>query len=64
MASRRYGKLSSEKVGSAVHQTKRSKLVSGRSDQKITSRKQVGAIGVAQTRRAGSKVPRPPSTKR
>lgn len=64
MASRRYGKLVSEKLGSAVHQTKRGKIVSGRSDQKIMSRKQAGAIGFSQTRRTGGKVSRPSSTKR
>ena len=56
---RKYGKKASEKVGRTLHEFKRGKLKSG-SGKKVTSRKQAIAIGLAQARRAGGKVPPAP----
>jgi hypothetical protein len=41
-----------------MHERKRGKLRMGRSGKKVKSRKQAIAIGLAQARRAGAKVPR------
>lgn len=60
----RYGKKASEKVAKAMHERKRGKLKSGRSGKKIKSRKQAIAIGLAQARHAGAKVPRKSSKKK
>ena len=60
----RYGKKASEKVRKAMRERKRGTLRSGRSGKKVTSRKQAIAIGLAQARRAGGKVPRKKSTRR
>ena len=54
----RYGEKAGEKVGRALHEMKRGQLKSGRSGTKVTSRKQAIAIGLAEARRAGGKVPR------
>jgi hypothetical protein len=54
----KYGRKASEKVEKAMHERKRGTLRSGRSGKKVTSRKQAIAIGLAQARRAGGKVPR------
>jgi hypothetical protein len=54
---RRYGPKASKKVAKAMHEMKRGKLRSGRSGRKVRSRKQAIAIGLAQARRAGAKVP-------
>lgn len=40
-----------------MHEMKRGRLRSGRSGKKVTSRKQAVAIGLAQARRSGAKVP-------
>jgi hypothetical protein len=56
---KRYGPKAAEKVEKAMHEMKRGKLRSGRSGRKVTSRKQAVAIGVAQARRSGGKVPPP-----
>jgi hypothetical protein len=53
----RYGKKAAEKVRRAMHERKRGKLKSGRSGKRVKSRKQASAIGLAQARRAGVKVP-------
>lgn len=60
----RYGKKASEKVRKAMRERKRGTLRSGRSGKKVTSRKQAIAIGLAQARRAGGKVPRKKSLRR
>ena len=54
----KYGSKASEKVRKALHERKRGTLRSGRSGKKVKSRKQAIAIGLAQARRAGAKVPR------
>jgi hypothetical protein len=53
----RYGKKASKKVEKAMHERKRGKLKSGRSGKKVKSRKQAIAIGLAEARRSGAKVP-------
>jgi hypothetical protein len=53
----RYGKKAGRKVKRAMHEMKRGKLKSGRSDKRVTSRKQAIAIGLSEARRAGGKVP-------
>jgi hypothetical protein len=40
-----------------MHERKRGTLKSGRSGNKVTSRKQAIAIGLSQARRSGAKVP-------
>ena len=60
----RYGKKASEKVEKAMRERKRGTLRSGRSGKKVTSRKQAIAIGLAQARRAGGKVPRKTGSRR
>ena len=56
MASK-YGKKAQQKVKRAMHERKHGTLKSGRSGKKVTSRKQAIAIGLAEARRAGGKVP-------
>jgi hypothetical protein len=55
---RKYSKKAQRKVKRAMHERKRGTLRSGRSGEKVTSRKQAIAIGLSQARRAGAKVPR------
>ena len=54
---RRYSKKSQSSVKRAMHRLKRGKLKSGRSGKKVKSRKQAIAIGLAEARRKGAKVP-------
>jgi hypothetical protein len=58
---RRYGAKAGQKVERALHEMKRGKLRSGRSGKRVTSREQAIAIGLSEARRAGGKVPSPPS---
>jgi hypothetical protein len=53
----RYGKKAAQKVEKAMHERKKGALKSGRSGKKVKSRKQAIAIGLAQARREGGKVP-------
>lgn len=55
MASK-YGKKASQKVKRALHERKEGTLRSGRSGEKVKSRKQAIAIGLTEARRAGGKV--------
>ena len=55
---RKYGKSSAKKVERAMHERKEGKLRSGRSGEKVTSRKQAIAIGLSEARRSGAKVPK------
>jgi len=54
----RYGKKAQSKVKRAMHERKRGTLKSGRSGRRVKSRKQAIAIGLAEARRTGGKVPR------
>ena len=60
----RYGKTAQRKVKRAMHERKHGTLRSGRSGRKVTSRKQAIAIGLAEARRAGGKVPRRHASRR
>ena len=53
----RYGKKAQDKVEKTMHEYKRGSLKSGRSNKKVTSRKQAIAIGLSQARKAGAKLP-------
>jgi hypothetical protein len=53
----KYGKKAQKKVKRAMHERKRGKLKSGRSGKKVKSKKQAIAIGLAEARREGGKVP-------
>ena len=53
----KYGKKAQEKVKRAMDDMKEGKLTSGRSDKKVTSRKQAIAIGLSEARKEGGKVP-------
>jgi hypothetical protein len=55
---RKYSNAASKKVEKAMHERKEGTLKSGRSDKKVTSRKQAIAIGLSEARRAGKKVPK------
>jgi hypothetical protein len=55
---RRYSRGASKDVERAMRKRKRGTLKSGRSGRKVTSRKQAIAIGLAEARREGKKVPR------
>ena len=59
----RYGKKAAEKVEENMHELKRGTLKSG-SGKKVKSRKQAIAIGLAEARRAGGKVPPKKSSKK
>ena len=54
---RKYGRKAQQKVRQVMRERKRGTLRSGRSGKKVTSRKQAIAIGLAEARRAGAKVP-------
>ena len=53
----RYGKKAVSKVRKAMYERKHGTLRSGRSGPKVKSRKQAIAIGLAEARREGGKVP-------
>jgi hypothetical protein len=60
----KYGKKAQKKVERAMHERKRGKLKSGRSGKKVKSKKQAIAIGLAEARREGGKVPAKKSRKK
>jgi hypothetical protein len=60
----KYGKKAQKKVKRAMHERKRGKLKSGRSGKKVKSRKQAIAIGLAEARREGAKVPKKKSSRK
>jgi hypothetical protein len=47
-----------DKVHKALHEEKEGTLKSGRSDKKVTSRKQAVAIGLSEARKEGAKAPK------
>lgn len=53
----KYSKKAQSKVEKVMRERKEGTLRSGRSGKKVTSRKQAIAIGLAEARRAGAKVP-------
>ena len=60
----RYGKKAAEKVEKAMHERKQGTLKSGRSGKKVTSKKQAIAIGLAEARSEGGKVPKQKTSNR
>lgn len=54
----KYGPKAQEKVEEAMHEYKKGDLKSGKSGQKVTSRKQAVAIGLSKARKSGAKVPK------
>ncbi len=60
-ARRRYSRAASESVHEELHEMEQGDLRSGGSGKKVTSRKQAIAIGLAEARRAGKKVPPNPN---
>ena len=60
----RYGKKAQDKVEKTMHEYKRGQLRSGKSEKRVTSRKQAIAIGLSKARKAGAKVPRAPRRSR
>ena len=60
----KYGKKAQKKVEKAMHERKRGTLKSGRSGKTVKSRKQAIAIGLAEARREGGKVPAKKSSSR
>ena len=54
----KYSKKASEKVEKVMQEKKKGTLKSGRSNKKVTSRKQAIAIGLSEARKVGAKVPR------
>ncbi|HVA29127.1 MAG TPA: DUF6496 domain-containing protein [Candidatus Baltobacteraceae bacterium] len=57
--SRKYSRKAGRKVERAMHEMHEGKLTSGRSGKKVTSRKQAIAIGLAEARAEGARVPKP-----
>ena len=55
---RRYGRKAQQLVRRAMLKRKRGTLRSGKSRNKVTSRKQAIAIGLSEARKEGAKVPR------
>ncbi len=53
----KYGKSAQRLVKRAMHKLKKGILKSGKSGNRVTSRKQAVAIGLSEARRKGAKVP-------
>ncbi|MGE9314854.1 DUF6496 domain-containing protein [Niabella sp. CJ426] len=53
----KYSKAAGKSVKSAVKRMKKGTLTSGKSDKKVTSKKQAIAIGLSEAREKGAKVP-------
>jgi hypothetical protein len=58
---KKYGPAAEKKVGAVMREFKRGKLKSGGSGKTVKSRKQAIAIGIAEARRKGAKVPPAPA---
>jgi hypothetical protein len=54
---KKYSKKAENKVGEVLEEWKEGTLKSGRSGKKVTSQKQAVAIGLAEARKEGDKVP-------
>jgi Family of unknown function (DUF6496) len=59
----KYSKGAGEKVEKVMHEMHEGKLKSGKSNKKVTSRKQAVAIGLSEARKEGVKVPKKSSSK-
>ena len=60
----RYGKGAQKSVKRAMHKRKKGSLKSGRSGNRVKSRKQAIAIGLSEAREKGAKVPSRPRKKK
>lgn len=60
----KYGKKASKEVEKAMREKKKGTLKSGKSGQKVKSRKQAIAIGLSKARQSGAKVPKKKSSKK
>jgi len=60
----KYGKAAGKRVKRAMHMRKKGTLKSGRSGKTVKTKEQAIAIGLAEARRAGAKVPRPKQSRR
>ena len=54
----KYGPTAHKEVEKAMHEYQEGKLRSGRSNRKVTSRKQAVAIGLSEAREKGGKAPK------
>lgn len=54
----KYGPKASKEIENAMHEMKEGKLTTGKTDKKVTSRKQAVAIGLSKARQKGAKVPK------
>lgn len=54
----KYGPKAQKSVEEAMHKMKRGELESGKSNKKVTDRKQAIAIGLSEAREKGAKVPK------
>ncbi len=59
----KYSKGAGKKVEKVMHEMHEGKLKSGKSNKKVTSRKQAIAIGLSEARTEGAKVPKKSSSK-
>lgn len=57
MADRKYGPKAQKEVKKTMEEYNKGTLKSGRSNKKVTSRKQAVAIGLSEARKKGAKVP-------
>jgi hypothetical protein len=53
----KFGPKAQKEVSKAMHEMHEGKLRSGRSNKKVTSKKQAVAIGLSKAREEGGKVP-------
>ena len=54
----KYSKKAGDRVEKAMQEKKKGTLKSGKSNKKVTSRKQAIAIGLSEARKEGAKVPK------
>jgi len=54
----KYGPKAQKKIEKVMHEFSEGKLKSGKSDKKVTSRKQAIAIGISEAKEKGYKVPK------
>jgi hypothetical protein len=54
----KYGPKAQEKIDEVMHEFKEGDLRSGKSNKKVTDRKQAVAIGISEARKKGYKVPK------
>ena len=59
-----YSKSAGTKVEKVIHEMHEGKLKSGKSNKKVTSRKQAIAIGLSEARKEGATVPKKSSRKK